>query len=112
MIQLSPKALRFAENATRRAVTDHVLDRAMQANWRQWQAGDKPAGTMIDIPDAIAALFLRAIRHEMNVAQASADADPDVQNDVEFLFYVESALAQGQLPNHGHQSVQQGSTAA
>lgn len=96
MVRLSPKALRFAEDATRILVRSP----AEQDTVRDWQRVRGEIGAegqrYVDVPTAVAKVFLAAIEGleaEMQERVArSEDEEADLGNDLAFLHVIAGSL--------------------
>ena len=93
MVRLSPKALRFAEDAAR-----DLADGPRQT-WEIWNADRRArsarrAGDYIEVPEGVAEVLFSAV--ERRIAQMEQhferDGDPDLGNDIAFLRAVSKTL--------------------
>lgn len=104
MARLSPKALRFAKLAMQSLIL--LYPRGDDGSvWEKWgeQKSDfqnidhlaKNDG-FFDVPDDMASLFLKAIQITINKMEIYFDVneefEPDIGNDLEFLYSVEISL--------------------
>lgn len=93
MVRLSPKALRFAEDAA-----SHFIDAApardeRQADWERWRASRDTTEQAVqrgavEVPDAVARVLMSAVASRVEEMQQTFDEngeDPDLGNDLAFL---------------------------
>ncbi len=107
MVKLSPKALRFAEAATRRGIEHGLLEGDREAIWSEWSRQDAwrhaddrlpSSAGFIEVSDEIASVFLDAIQkmvfdlEHLSRAGIGADHDSDLGNDLEFLHAIENSI--------------------
>ncbi len=96
MVRLSPKALRFAEDATRILVRSPA-ERETVLTWQRERGEIAGAGhRYIDVPAAVAKVFLVAIegmQAEMQERVArTEDEEADLGNDLAFLQAIAGSL--------------------
>jgi hypothetical protein len=103
MVKLSPKALRFAESAAEQVANADGFRPDQQRIWQNWsrqtadtvqRAPGRPQGGYIELPNAVASMFLHAIGKTLGSVdlKATADEDPDLGNDLEFLQAIKASL--------------------
>lgn len=101
MVRRSPKALRFAAEATRSYFADGSGTRQDVATWQAWHAGAADAasslpaagpGGYVDIPKAVAEIFLAAVEDSIAEMQRRSDRDGDADGDLALLSVIENTL--------------------
>ncbi|WP_342148966.1 hypothetical protein [Methylorubrum sp. SB2] len=105
MVRLSPKALRFAEDAVRslpETADRNDPPRIVWDRWREERAPDavRPGGA-VEVPDPVARVLLSAVEQRVEAMQRSFDQGEDeddaLGNDLLFLRNVRDVL-RGCLP--------------
>lgn len=100
MVELSPKALRFADTTMRAYLEEWAGSAGERETWRGWRAEGGSAlqagpGGYVEVPDEIARILRVAVERmiaDLEHQSAEGDEDGDLGNDIAFLSAVRGKL--------------------